>query len=60
MCQARNSSQEANGETSKIACLNDVRGVLHLGGEDIHHFLNVRKDGPICEVFLQTYANGIK
>lgn len=41
--QVRLSSQASNGESSKIACLNGVRGVLHLGGEDVYHFLNVRR-----------------
>jgi hypothetical protein len=40
--QAGFCSQAATSNTSKIACLNEVRGVLHLGGEDVHHFLNVR------------------
>ena len=41
--QAGISSQASNAESSKIACLNGVRGVLHLGGEDVYHFLNVRR-----------------
>ena len=40
--QAEFCSHAATSDTSKIACLNGVRGVLHLGGEDVHHFLNVR------------------
>jgi hypothetical protein len=25
----------------RTACLNDIRGVMRLSGEDVHHFLNV-------------------